>query len=223
MPAVQRAGVRERHGAAVALVAAVPAEAIGLNPINNIVDMTNYVMAEIAQPMHAFDADKLQGRFAFGLRAAGETIAALNGETYELNPSNLVIADDSGAIALAGVIGGADSAISATTTRIVLESANFQRQRAQDIVGAEAAHRCVDALREVAGSGEYGSRAGARGGIAAGCVARNAGGGRRRRCGSAVSDARADRAAAGVAVAQARAQGASGRGAADSGSAWSSV
>ena len=76
--------------------------------------------------MHAFDADKLQGD-TIRVRPAqpGETIAALNGETYELNPSNLVIADAAGPIALAGVIGGADSAISATTTRIVLESACF--------------------------------------------------------------------------------------------------
>ena len=102
--------------------------AIGLNPINNIVDMTNFVMAEIAQPMHAFDADMLHGDTI--QRPSGESRAsgwrALNDETYELSPSNLVIADDGGAIALAGVIGGADSAISATTTRIVLESANFQ-------------------------------------------------------------------------------------------------
>ncbi len=100
-------------------------EAIGLNPINNVVDVTNWIMAEIAQPMHAFDADKLHGAIRVRSAIAGEKMEALNGETYELSPSNLVIADDSGAIALAGVIGGAGSAISDGTKRIVLESANF--------------------------------------------------------------------------------------------------
>jgi phenylalanyl-tRNA synthetase beta chain len=101
--------------------------AIGLNPINNIVDLTNYVMAELAQPMHAFDADKLKGDTIF-IRPArpGEVFRALNDETYSLDASNLVIADAAGAIALGGVIGGADSAINETTTRVVLESANFQ-------------------------------------------------------------------------------------------------
>jgi phenylalanyl-tRNA synthetase beta chain len=100
--------------------------AIGLNPINNIVDMTNYVMAELAQPMHAFDADLLKGGIVVRAAQPGETLRALNGETYTLDPSNLVIADSAGAIALAGVIGGNDSAITSGTTRIVLESANFQ-------------------------------------------------------------------------------------------------
>ena len=66
----------------------------------------------------------------------------MNGESYTLDPSNLVIADARGAIALAGVIGGAGSAISDSTTRIVLESANFQRlQHSQNFVATEAAHR----------------------------------------------------------------------------------
>jgi len=101
-------------------------EAIGLNPISNIVDVTNFVMAELAQPMHAFDADKIHNAQII-VRSAhpGEKLAALNGEIYDLDPSNLVIADSRGAVALAGVIGGADSAISASTTRIVLESACF--------------------------------------------------------------------------------------------------
>ena len=101
-------------------------ESVGLNAINNIVDVTNYVLAEIAQPMHAFDADKLHGDTIF-VRSANhaEPLAALNGESYTLDPSNLVIADAASAIALAGVIGGAGSAISDSTTRIVLESANF--------------------------------------------------------------------------------------------------
>jgi phenylalanyl-tRNA synthetase beta chain len=101
--------------------------AIGLNPISNIVDMTNFVMAELAQPMHAFDADLIQGDTIF-IRPAksGERFQALNNEWYTLDPSNLVIADARGAIALAGVIGGLDTSISAKTRRVVLESACFQ-------------------------------------------------------------------------------------------------
>ncbi|MGD0870756.1 MAG: phenylalanine--tRNA ligase subunit beta [Bryobacteraceae bacterium] len=101
--------------------------AIGLNPINNIVDMTNFVMAELAQPMHAFDADSLNGGTIF-IRPArsGEAFRALNYEDYTLDCSNLVIADAAGPIALGGVIGGAHSAIGDKTTRVVLESANFQ-------------------------------------------------------------------------------------------------
>ncbi len=100
--------------------------AIGLNPINNIVDVTNYIMAELAQPMHAFDRAKLSGS-AIRVRPAaeGERIKALNKEEYTLTTANLVIADASNAIAIAGVIGGDDSAISESTTSIVFESANF--------------------------------------------------------------------------------------------------
>jgi phenylalanyl-tRNA synthetase beta chain len=102
-------------------------ETIGLNAINNIVDVTNYVMAELAQPMHAFDADKLNGPAIFVRNArAGEQIVALKDESYTLSPSNLVIADAQGPIALAGVIGGLHSAIGPDSKRIVLESANFQ-------------------------------------------------------------------------------------------------
>ncbi len=101
--------------------------ALGLNPISNIVDMTNLLMAELPQPTHAFDADKLSGDTIF-IRPAhpGERFRGLNDEDYTLDASNLVIADASGAIALAGVIGGASTAISDKTTRVVLESANFQ-------------------------------------------------------------------------------------------------
>lgn len=100
--------------------------AIGLNPINNIVDMTNYVMSELAQPMHAFDRDLLHGDTIFVRRAReGEYFLALNEQDFTLTPGRLVIADAKGAVALAGVIGGMDSAIVEGTTRIVLESANF--------------------------------------------------------------------------------------------------
>ena len=101
--------------------------AIGLNPINNIVDVTNYVMAEIAQPMHAFDWDLLHGPAIMVRRArAGERIVALNEEEYQLDPRDLVIADERGPIAIAGVIGGLDTGIGDNTRRLVLESANFQ-------------------------------------------------------------------------------------------------
>jgi len=101
--------------------------ALGLNAINNIVDMSNLLMAELPQPTHAFDADKLSGDTIFVRNAyPGARFRGLNNEDYTLDPSNLVIADASGAIALAGVIGGASTAISDTTKRVVLESANFQ-------------------------------------------------------------------------------------------------
>ena len=101
-------------------------ESVGLNPINNIVDVTNYILAELPQPMHAFDADELVGgEIVVRTAIPGERLAALNGESYELSPADLVIADGAGPIALAGVIGGAASAISERTTRIVFESANF--------------------------------------------------------------------------------------------------
>jgi phenylalanyl-tRNA synthetase beta chain len=101
--------------------------AIGLNSINNIVDMTNFVMSELAQPMHAFDADLIQGDTIYVRRAMdGEAFAALNGENYTLDSGNLVIADAAGAIGLAGVIGGGPSSITEKTTRVILESANFQ-------------------------------------------------------------------------------------------------
>jgi phenylalanyl-tRNA synthetase beta chain len=100
---------------------------IGLNSINNVVDMTNFVMAELAQPMHAFDAEKLRGD-AIYVRSAGpgEPFHALNGDEFTLNPANLVIADAAGAIGLAGVIGAMESSIGPATRSIVLESANFQ-------------------------------------------------------------------------------------------------
>jgi len=100
--------------------------AIGLNPINNVVDATNFILAELAQPMHAFDRHLLNGDTIFVRRAhEDEYFRALNDEEYTLHPSNLVIADAKGAVALAGIIGGMDSAISQGTTSIVLESACF--------------------------------------------------------------------------------------------------
>lgn len=101
-------------------------EAIGMRPINNIVDITNYVMAELGEPMHAFDRKKLRGneiivRFA----SEGEILTTLDGQQHILTSEDVVIADSGGAIALAGVMGGGNSEIEGTTTSIVLEAANF--------------------------------------------------------------------------------------------------
>ncbi len=100
-------------------------QSIGLNSINNIVDITNWILAELPQPTHAFDADKLHGKIIVRRATAGERMLALNGEEYELSTEDLVIADENGAIAIAGVIGGKLSAIGPGTRRIVFESANF--------------------------------------------------------------------------------------------------
>ena len=100
-------------------------EAAGLRPINNIVDITNFVMLELGQPLHAFDADKLQGGINIRLADDGEKFLALDGRTYGLRPDSLMIADDTRAVAIAGVMGGEDTGVSATTRNVLLESAYF--------------------------------------------------------------------------------------------------
>ena len=101
--------------------------AAGVRPINNIVDVTNYVMLEMGHPMHAFDAARLAGsEIRVRLARAGEKLTTLDGQTRVLDPTMLVIADRDRAVAVAGVMGGATSEVSATTSRIALESAWFQ-------------------------------------------------------------------------------------------------
>jgi len=100
----------------------------GMRPINNVVDVTNYVMLEYGQPLHAFDYDKLKGRQIVVRRAgAGETITTLDGSRRTLNPDILVIADKEGAVAVAGIMGGLDSEVTDRTDVILLESANFNQ------------------------------------------------------------------------------------------------
>jgi phenylalanyl-tRNA synthetase beta chain len=101
-------------------------EASGIRSINNIVDITNFVMLETGQPLHAFDADKLRGGIRVRLANNGEEFLALDGRTYKLAPRDLMIADERRAIAIAGVMGGEETGVTESTMNVILESAYFQ-------------------------------------------------------------------------------------------------
>jgi phenylalanyl-tRNA synthetase beta chain len=100
-------------------------ERSGVRPISAIVDLTNYVMLELGQPMHAFDFDKLQGGIEVRFARAGERLELLNGRTVDLQPDLLVICDQGGPVALAGIMGGESTAVSDSTANVFLESAFF--------------------------------------------------------------------------------------------------
>ncbi|NCU30300.1 phenylalanine--tRNA ligase subunit beta [Candidatus Saccharibacteria bacterium] len=99
---------------------------LGSKPINNVVDITNYVMLITAQPLHAYDYDKLAGH-ALGVRMgrSGEKLTLLNGKTYETTPEDIVIVDGEKSIGMGGIMGGGNSEVSADTKNIVLECATF--------------------------------------------------------------------------------------------------
>ena len=97
----------------------------GLNSKDIVVDTTNYVLLEMGQPMHAFDLDKLSGSIQVRYAEQGEKLDLLNGQSVELDSDTLVIADNDKALAMAGIMGGNDSAVSETTQDILLESAFF--------------------------------------------------------------------------------------------------
>jgi phenylalanyl-tRNA synthetase beta chain len=147
--------------------------AVGLRPINNVVDAGNYVMLETGQPMHAFDARKLTGGEIIVRRAAdGEKLVTLDGKERTLTSRMLVIADAAKPVVIAGIMGGENSGVSADTTDLVLECAIFKRQtirwtakrlgltsdscyryeRGVDPHSAlEAAYRAIDLILETAG------------------------------------------------------------------------
>ena len=147
--------------------------AVGLRPINNVVDVGNYVMLETGQPLHAFDAKRLGGsRIIVRSAAEGEKITTLDGKERSLTAGMLVIADAAKPVVVAGIMGGVDSGVSAETTDLVLECAVFRRQsvratsrrlglssdssyryeRGVDPHSAlEAAWRAIDLIHETAG------------------------------------------------------------------------
>ncbi|MFB3893143.1 MAG: phenylalanine--tRNA ligase subunit beta [Phycisphaerae bacterium] len=101
-------------------------EAVGLRGVNNIVDITNYVLFEYSQPLHCFDYDKLDGRRIIVRRAAnGETMVSIDGTRCDLTDKMLVIADASRPVAIAGVMGGLNTEVTESTTNVLIESAQF--------------------------------------------------------------------------------------------------
>jgi phenylalanyl-tRNA synthetase beta chain len=121
-------------------------ESVGIRSINNVVDVSNFVMLELGQPTHAFDADKLSGEINVRLARKGEKFLALDGKTYELTPENLVIADGERTVGIAGVMGGEESGVTDSTKNVLLESAYFLpasiRRTARDLnLPSDASYR----------------------------------------------------------------------------------
>ncbi len=111
--------------------------AIGQDSINNVADITNYVLMELGQPLHAFDLNKLAGpKIVVRMAKPGEKIDALNAESYELRPDSLVIADADVPVAIAGVMGGEHSKVTEDTTDVLLEAAGFDIESVRNTVRA---------------------------------------------------------------------------------------
>jgi phenylalanyl-tRNA synthetase beta chain len=108
----------------------------GQRPINNIVDVSNYVMLETGQPLHFYDATRIHGTLTVRSAHDGEKIVTLDGVTRSLAPSSLVIADDAAPLGLAGLMGSASSEVTTSTTAIVVEAANFSGPRVRRMSGA---------------------------------------------------------------------------------------
>ena len=147
-------------------------ESVGVRSINNIVDISNFVMLELGQPTHAFDADKLKGGIDVRLARDREKFLALDGKTYELKQDNCVVADQERAIGIGGVMGGEETGVTDSTKNILLEAAyflpssirrtahnlglssdasyRFERGVDPDMI-LRASHRATELIREIAG------------------------------------------------------------------------
>src|SRR4051812_13399183 len=147
-------------------------ESVGIRSINNIVDISNFVMLELGQPTHAFDADKLNDGINVRLACDGEKFLALDGKTYSLRPDNCVIADQGRTIGIGGVMGGEETSVTDATKNILLEAAYFLpasiRRTARDLnlqsdasyrfergvdpdMVMRASQRAAELMREIAG------------------------------------------------------------------------
>src|SRR5882757_4406104 len=147
-------------------------ESVGIRSINNIVDISNFVMLELGQPTHAFDADKLNGSINVRLAREREKFLALDGKTYSLGPDNCVIADQERAVGIGGVMGGEETGVTDSTKNILLEAAYFLprsiRRTARDLnlqsdasyrfergvdpdMILRASHRAAELMGEIAG------------------------------------------------------------------------
>src|SRR6476620_3902288 len=121
-------------------------ESVGVRSINNIVDISNFVMLELGQPTHAFDADKLKNGIKVRLARDSEKFLALDGKTYSLKPDNCVIADQERAVGIGGVMGGEETGVTDSTKNILLEAAYFLpasiRRTARDLnLQSDASYR----------------------------------------------------------------------------------
>ena len=147
-------------------------ESVGVRSINNIVDISNFVMLELGQPTHAFDSDKLNGGINVRLARDDEKFLALDGKTYSLKPDNCVIADQQRAVGIGGVMGGEETGVTDSTKNILLEAAYFLpasiRRTARDLnlqsdasyrfergvdpdMILRASQRAAELMREIAG------------------------------------------------------------------------
>src|SRR5437667_160128 len=132
-------------------------ESVGIRSINNIVDISNFVMLELGQPTHAFDAHNLEGGINARLAREGEKFLALDGKTYSLKQDNLVVADRERAVGIAGVMGGEETGVTDSTKNILLEAAYFLpasvRRTARNLnLPSDASYRLergVDLIEEV--------------------------------------------------------------------------
>src|SRR5881275_1370444 len=147
-------------------------ESVGTRSINNIVDISNFIMLELGQPTHAFDANKLKGGINVRLARDGEQFLALDGKTYSLKPDSCVVADQERAVGIGGVMGGEETAVTDSTKNILLEAAyflpasirrtarnlnlssdashRFERGVDPDMI-LRASHRATELMREIAG------------------------------------------------------------------------